>query len=80
VNSDQIEYLSKKIVQIANHIEQQLEDKATLVRGYNTEIKDSKKRLKIYAKAVGAESIEPLKEIMGEFELNEFEKIGHVKL
>jgi hypothetical protein len=79
MNQDQIEYLSKKIVQITNHIEQQLEDKAILVKGYNTEIKDSKKRLRIYAKAVGAESIDPLKEIMGEFELNEFEKIGYKK-
>ncbi len=48
-----------------------------MVKSYNTEIKESKKRLKVYAKAVGAESLEPLEEIMGEFELAELEKIGN---
>ena len=76
MNKDQIDYLSKKIVQITNHIEQQLEDKSVLLKGYNTEIKESKKRLKVYAKAVGAESVDTLNDIMGEFELAEFEKIG----
>ncbi len=77
MNKNQVDYLSKKIVQITNHIEKQLEDRAALLRSYNTEIKESKKRLKVYAKAVGAESIEPLEEIMGEFELAELEKIGY---
>ena len=76
MNKNQVDYLSKKIVQITNHIEKQLEDKSALVKSYNTEIKESKKRLKVYAKAVGAESLEPLEEIMGEFELAELEKIG----
>lgn len=76
MNKYQIDYLSKKIVQITNHIEKLLDDKRDLVKGYNTELKESKKRLRIYAKAVEAESIEPLEEIMGEFELAEFEKIG----
>jgi hypothetical protein len=76
MNKDQIEYLSKKIVQITNHIEKQLDDKRALMRSYTTEIKDSQKRLNTYARAVGAENIEILNEVMGEFELAEFEKIG----
>ena len=76
MNKNQVDYLSKQIVKITHHIEKQLEDRATLLKGYNSEIKESKKRLKVYAKAVGAESIEPLEEIMGEFELAELEKIG----
>lgn len=76
MNKDQIDYLSKKIVQITNHIEKQLDDKRTIVRSYTTEIKDSQKRLNTYARAVGAENIEILNEVMGEFELAEFEKIG----
>ncbi len=76
MNKNQVDYLSKQIVKITNHIEKQLEDRATLLKGYNSEIKESKKRLKVYAKAVGNESLEPLEEIMGEFELAELEKIG----
>jgi ribosomal protein S15P/S13E len=76
MNKSQIEYLSKKIVQMTNHIEKQLEDRSALLKSYNTEIKESKKRIKVYAKAVGAESIATLDEIMGEFELAELEKIG----
>lgn len=76
MNKDQIDYLSKKIAQITTHIEKQLDDKRALLKSYNNEIKDSQKRLNVYAKAVVAESIEPLEEIMGEFELAEFEKIG----
>jgi ribosomal protein S15P/S13E len=76
MNKDQIDYLSKKIVQITNHIEKQLDDKRALMRSYTTEIKDSQKRLNTYARAVGAENIEILNEVMGEFELAEFEKIG----
>ena len=76
MNKEQIDYLSKKIVQITNHIEKQLGDKNAIVKSYNTEIKDSKKRLHIYARAVAAESTEVLEEVMGEFELAEFSKIG----
>lgn len=78
MNKDQIDYLSKKIAQITTHIEKQLDDKRALVKSYNTEIKDSQKRLNIYAKAVVTESDEPLQEIMGEFELAEFAKIGRI--
>ena len=76
MNKNQVDYLSKQIVKITNHIEKQLDDRSALLKSYNAEIKESKKRLKVYAKAVGAESIEPLEEIMGEFELAELEKIG----
>jgi len=76
MNTEQLEYLKNKIVQIANHIDKQKQDKQALVKSYTTEIKDSEKRLNIYAKAVAADSIEALDEIMGEFELAEFDKIG----
>jgi hypothetical protein len=76
MNTEQLEYLKNKIVQIANHIDKQKQDKQALVKSYSTEIKDSEKRLNIYAKAVAADSIEALDEIMGEFELAEFDKIG----
>lgn len=76
MNTEQLEYLKNKIVQIANHIDKQKQDKQALVKSYSTEIKDSDKRLNIYAKAVAADSIEALDEIMGEFELAEFDKIG----
>jgi ribosomal protein S15P/S13E len=64
MNQKQIEFLSKKIVQITNHIEKQTEEKKELVAGYNREIKDSKKRVKCYAKAVAAEAFEHLEEVM----------------
>jgi uncharacterized protein YlxW (UPF0749 family) len=76
MNQKQIEFLSKKIVQITNSIARQLDDKAALVKSYNTEIKESRKRLNAYARAVESDSLEPLNQIMGEFEIAEFEKIG----
>ncbi len=76
MNTEQLEYLKNKIVQIANHIDKQKQDKQALVKSYSTEIKDSEKRLNTYAKAVAADSIDALDEIMGEFELAEFDKIG----
>ncbi len=76
MNTEQIEYLKNKIVQIANHIEKQTEDKKALVKSYSIEINDSQSRLNAYAKAVTSENIEFLNEVMDVFEFNEFEKIG----
>lgn len=76
MNKDQIEYLSKKIVQITNHIQRQIDDKNVMVKGYNTEIKESKKRVNAMAKAVEVGTSEPLEIIFEEFELAEFDKIG----
>lgn len=76
MNKDQLEYLSKKIVQITNHIQRQIEDKKQMTAGYNAEINSSKKRVIAMAKAVEVDSIDPLNDIMGEFEIAEFEKIG----
>ncbi len=76
MNVEQIEYLKNKIVQIANHIEKQTEDKKALVKSYSIEINDSQSRLNAYAKAVTSENIEFLNEVMDVFEFNEFEKIG----
>jgi len=76
VNNEQIEYLKNKIVQMATHIEKQTQAKKDLTKAYGIEIKDTQKRLNIYAKAVSCDAIEPLHDIMGEFELAEFEKIG----
>lgn len=76
MNQKQIDFLSKKIVQITNHIHKLTDEKTDLVAGYNREIKDSKKRVKVYAQAVQADSNEKLGEVMGEFELAEFEKMS----
>jgi hypothetical protein len=76
MNKDQNEYLSKKIVQITNHIQRQVEDRKVMVAGFDSEIKASRKRVIAMAKAVEVDSVDPLNEIMGEFELAEFEKIG----
>lgn len=76
MNQNQIDYLSKKIVQITNNIQRLLDDKTALVKSYNNEIKESRKRRNAYAKAVEADSLDHLQEIMGEFEIAEFEKIG----
>ncbi len=76
MNKNQVEFLTKKLIEITNHIEVQLENRRAMLKGYNEEIKSSKTRVKAYAKAVQIESIEPLHEVMGEFELTEFEKIG----
>jgi hypothetical protein len=76
MNLGQKELLTKKIVQITTHIQRQLEERNTLVGGYNREIKDSKARALCFAKAVETDSLDPLQEIMGEFELAEFEKVG----
>jgi hypothetical protein len=76
MNKDQFEYLSKKIVQITNHIQRQVEDRKVMLAGYNSEINAGKKRVIAMAKAVEIDSIDPLNEIMGEFEIAEFEKIG----
>lgn len=76
MNHKQIEFLTKKIVEITNHISRQLDEKSTLVKGYNTEINASRKRVNCYAKAVERDDIEQLEPIMEEFELAEFQKIG----
>lgn len=76
MNQKQIEFLTKKIVEITNHIERQIQDKKTLVKGYNEEIKASKKRVNAYAKAVETDSSDHLDPVMEEFELAAFEKIG----
>jgi hypothetical protein len=76
MNEVQKDLLTKKIVQITTHIQRQLEERNALVGGYNREIKDCKSRVLCYAKAVETDSIETLQEIMGEFELAEFEKVG----
>ena len=76
MNKTQKDYLYAKIVQITNNIEKQIEDRSALLKSYNIEIKESKKRIKVYAKAVGAENLKLLDEIMGEFEIAEVEKIG----
>ena len=76
MNQLQIEFLTKKIVQITNHIERQMDEKKALVGGYNREVTESKKRLCAYAKAVEMDSVDPLNRIMGEFEMADFEKMG----
>lgn len=77
MNKDQIDYLSEQIVKITNRIEKLLDDKKVLLSGYNTEIKDSRKRIKIYAKAVEQKSFDPLTEIMEQYELEQFNSMGN---
>ena len=76
MNQKQIEFLTKKIVEITNHIERQLDEKSTLVKGYNEEIKSSRKLVRCFAKAVELQDEEQLEPIMEEFERAEFQKIG----
>jgi hypothetical protein len=76
MNQKQIEYLSAKIVQISTHIEKIMDDKKVLNAGYNREIKDSKKRVKVYCNAISTDDINKLGEVMGEFELADIEKMG----
>jgi ribosomal protein S15P/S13E len=76
MNQKQIEFLSAKIVQISTHIEKVTEDKKDLNAGYNREIRDSKKRVKVYCKAISTDDINKLGEVMGEFELADIEKMG----
>ena len=76
MNQKQIEYLSAKIVQISTHIEKIMDDKKVLNAGYNREIKDSKKRVKVYCTAISTDDINKLGEVMGEFELADIEKMG----
>ena len=75
MNVAQVEFLTKQIIKLAGHIEKQLADKADLVRGYNTEIKESKKRMACYVKAVTIDHIEALEDVMYETELAEFSKL-----
>lgn len=75
MNNEQKQYLMNTIVKITNHIEAQNDAKRDMVQAYNRELKDSKKRLKLYAKAIAADNIEILEEIMGEFEIAEFLKL-----
>ena len=75
MNNEQKQYLMNTIVKITNHIETQSDAKKDMVQAYNRELKDSKKRLKLYAKAIAADNIEILEEIMGEFEIAEFLKL-----
>jgi hypothetical protein len=75
MNNEQKQYLMNTIVKITNHIEAQKEAKSDMVQAYNRELKDSQKRLKSYAKAIAADNIEILHDIMGEFELADFMKL-----
>ncbi len=75
MNNEQKQYLMNTIVKITNHIETQIDAKRDMSQAYNREIKDSKNRLKLYAKSVAADNIEILEEIMGEFEMAEFMKL-----
>ena len=75
MNNEQKQYLMNTVVKITNHIETQSDAKKDMVQAYNRELKESKKRLTIYAKAIAADSIEILEEIMGEFEIAEFLKL-----
>jgi hypothetical protein len=75
MNNEQKQYLMNTIVKITNHIETQSDAKRDMSNAYNREIKDSKNRLKLYAKSVAADNIEILEEMMGEFEMAEFMKL-----
>lgn len=75
MNNEQKQYLMNTIVKITNHIETQSQAKRDMSQAYNREIKDSKKRLNLYAKSVAADNIEILEEIMGEFEMAELMKL-----
>ena len=75
MNNEQKQYLMNTVVKITNHIETQSDAKKDMVQAYNRELKESKKRLKLYAKAIVADNLEILEEIMGEFEIAEFLKL-----
>jgi hypothetical protein len=76
MNKKQIEFLSAELVKMTNSIEKLIEDKQALTAGYNREIKDGKKKVKAYCKAIMTDDINKLTEIFGEFELAKIERIG----
>ena len=76
MNKDQSDYLSNHIVKITNRIEKLLDDKKELTAGYNREIKESRKKIKAYAKAVETMDVDPLLDVMGQYELEQFQLIG----
>lgn len=75
MNQSQIEYLRKKIVDLAILIDKQLDEKRDLTKSYNETIKQSKKRMRNFASAVKMEDETILHDNMSETEFDEFSRI-----
>lgn len=71
----QIDFLREEIVRIASHIENKMDAKANLLRGYNDEIKRSKKRFKSFIDAVKLNKRSPLENSLSETELDNFDRL-----